>query len=47
MTSGKRELLSDAPEVFVANVFNIVAGLMTGPVNRPTTASLRRKQLIA
>jgi hypothetical protein len=47
MTSGKRELLYDAPEVFATNVFHIVAGLMTGPVNWPPTASLPRKQLIA
>jgi hypothetical protein len=47
MTSGKRELISAAPEVFAANVFHLVVSMMTGPVNRPTTASLPRKQLIA
>jgi hypothetical protein len=47
MTSGKRALISDAPEVVAANVFHIVASMMTGPVNRPTMASLPRKQLIA
>jgi hypothetical protein len=47
MTSGKRGLCSDAAELFSANTFHMVAGMMTGPVNRPATASLRRKQLIA
>jgi hypothetical protein len=47
MTSGERELISAAPDVLAANIFHIVASMMTGSVNRPTTASLSRKQLIA
>jgi hypothetical protein len=46
MTSGERELFG-AAEVFAANIFHIVASMMTGPFNRPATASLPRKQLIA
>jgi hypothetical protein len=41
MTSGKRELISAAPDVLAANIFHMAASMMTGPVNRPATASLR------
>jgi hypothetical protein len=47
MTSDKRDFISAVPDVLAANIFYMVASMMTGPVNRPTTASLRRKQLIA
>jgi hypothetical protein len=47
MGSGQRGLGFDAAELFFTNAFHITASMMTGPVNRPATASLPRKQLIA